>query len=141
MTYKTLELSSFETYLADEIASPEGRANEVREREERLQRFPYSVVVKIAFPELDNAERWCWQRFGPMDGECMQRGSEYRVCRDDTEHLHSGVWTSYWYGKIDYNFGYCEFHFTEALDRDMFVAILPELDWGENYPIKYEVKE
>lgn len=134
MTHRTLVLSSLGEYLEDENESPEDSSEEVQSRQVRLERFPHTVMLKLAFPELDFSERWCWQNFGPMDGECRQKYSEYRVCADDSCHTHRGKWTSHWYVKTDYDFGFCEFHFENENERDQFLQQLPEFSWGENYP-------
>jgi len=63
MSQRTLMPSSFESYLGYE-----GDLEEVRGREERMQQFPHAVMVELSYPELDYAMRWCWKRFGPMDG-------------------------------------------------------------------------
>lgn len=130
----TLKLSSIENYLACEDDSPEERDAAIREREDLLQEFPHSVMLEMAYPELDYAHRWCWQRFGPMDGSCTQKHSEYKVCSDETEHRHTGKWTSRWFVKTDYDFGYNEFYFVERADCDFLLAHLSEIHWGEHYP-------
>jgi hypothetical protein len=113
---------------------PEAMADECREREERLLSFPYSVMLELAYTELDFANRWCWQHLGPENGECLQKGSEYRVCTEEMPHCHTGKWTTYWFGKTEYDFGFNEWYFIEQSDRDQFLAILPEINWGEHYP-------
>ena len=134
MSHRTVILSSFEQYLASEYYSPEGQAEEERDRKERLSRFPYAVMLQVAFPELDFANRWCWQHFGPSDGECTQRDSEYRV-RDLTKsHSHAGKWMCYWFAKIDYNFGFNEWYFAEQDDQKCFLASVDKINWGEKYP-------
>lgn len=130
----TLKLSSIENYLACEDDSPEERDAAIREREDLLQKFPHSVMLEMAYPELDYAHRWCWQRFGPMDGSCTQKYSEYKACSDETEHRHIGKWTSHWFVKKDYDFGYNEFYFVELADRDLLLAHLSDIHWGEHYP-------
>jgi hypothetical protein len=117
-TQRTLLLSSWEEYLQGEIDTPEAAAEEVRGRQVRLQRFPHTVMVKLSFPELDYAERWCWRSFGPMDGECRQKYSQYRVCLEEASHAHVGTWLSHWHVKTDYDFGYCEFYFAESNDQN-----------------------
>jgi len=69
-----------------------------------------------------------------MDGECTQQYSEYPVCTDDAPHRHSGKWTSHWFVKTDYDFGFNEFYFVERADCELFLAHLPEMNWGEHYP-------
>jgi len=69
-----------------------------------------------------------------MDGSCTQIYSEYRACADDAEHRHSGKWASHFFVKTDYDFGYNEFYFLELADRDIFVAHLSDIGWGEHYP-------
>ena len=133
MTYQTLLLSSIESYLKY-VGKYEGDADVMLERGVRLQQFPYAVMLEMSYPELDYAIRWCWLRFGLMDGECTQKQSEYQVCFDELEHLHNGRWTSYWFGKTDYDFGYNEFYFSAREDCDYFIAHLSEINWGEHYP-------
>jgi hypothetical protein len=135
MSHRTVVLSSFNDFLADEC-SPEGRAEETKDRDVRLARFPYAVMLLVSFPEMDFADRWCWQRFGPRDGECIQPGSEYPVCTIEGGHSHTGKWTSHWFAKTDYNFGFNEWYFAEEGARELFLASVSEINWGENFPKK-----
>jgi hypothetical protein len=96
MSHRTVVPSTFEEYLASDDDSLEERAAQEANRNGRLSRFPYSVMLKVSFPELDFANRWCWQTFGPSDGECTQRFSEYRVCDRTEPHSHVGKWTAGW---------------------------------------------
>jgi hypothetical protein len=134
MSYRTVVASSFDEYLASDEDSIEECASQVVDRNARLTRFPYSVMLKVSFPELDFANRWCWQNFGPCDGECMQRDSEYLACDRADSHSHVGKWTSYFFDKTDYNFGFNEWYFAEIADRDQFFASVDKINWGENYP-------
>src|SRR6266498_3199555 len=122
MHYRTAVLSRFEEYLASEVTSPQVRAEEESERQERLARFPHAVLLKVSYPELDFANRWCWQRFGPADGKCTQRDSEYRACDLSDAHSHAGRWMWHWLAKTDYDFGFCEWYFAEQADREAFLA-------------------
>ena len=131
MSPRTVETSSFEEYLTDVDA--EYRAAEESERNERLSRFPHSVMLKVSFAELDFADRWCWQNFGPSDGACLDRHSEYRVCDRAEPHSHVGKWMSCFLGKTGYNFGFNEWYFVEPADRDLFVANVDKINWGEHY--------
>jgi hypothetical protein len=133
MTHQTLFISSFEKYVATECASAEIAGDEMRNRQVRLQRFPYSVVVELSYPELDFAERWCWQNFGPADGDCMQRYSNYRMCLEGASHTHSGKWLRHWLAKTDYDFGYCEFHFSDQANQVAFLAQVSSFNWGEDF--------
>ena len=127
--------------------------------------FPFGVVVECDFPEWDVANRWCWQNFGPRQGECwgqleyatcplilptehivkeVVRGKEYEVKRYSNvpAHNHVGIWTTYWFGKTDYDHGYGEFCFSSGDDKTKFSEYIPHVDWGENYPwSKDEMKE
>lgn len=136
MSYRTAVLSSFEEYLTSDwvSASAEERAVEEAERQERRTRFPYSVMLKVSFAEFDFANRWCWQNFGPCDGECLQRDSEYPACDRIEPHSHSGKWMWHWYEKIDYNFGFNEWYFVKSADCDLFLANVNNITWGENFP-------
>ena len=139
MTYRTVEASSYEAYLEEEypagaFGSTEGRADEERERQTVVQSFPYAVVLKVAYPELDFSNRWCWKRFGPADGECVEGSSEYRVCEVPGPHSHEGRWRRRWLAKTDYDFGYNEWYFASAEDRAAFLEFVPQINWGEHYP-------
>jgi hypothetical protein len=133
MSHRTVTLSSFEEYLSSEGYSPDVRADEERERNERLSRFPYTVTLQVSFPELDYANRWCWQRFGPSDGDCLQRQSDYPACSVPEPHSHTGKWMWCFLIKTDYDFGFCEWYFSEQSDRDCFLASVGEINWGEKY--------
>ena len=134
MSHRSVVISSFEEYLDDEFTSVEDRATETVDRNIHLARFPYSVMLQVAYPELDYANRWCWQNFGPGDGRCLQLDSEYRVCERDDPHSHLGKWASHWWAKTDYNFGFNEWYFAESDDRELFVANIENIHWGEHYP-------
>jgi hypothetical protein len=134
MTHRTVEASSFDEYLASEDDSLEDRAAQDADRKERLSRFPHSVMLKVAFPERDFADRWCWEQFGPSDGECTQRHSEYRACNRTEPHSHVGTWRSHWFVKTDYDFGFNEWYFTQRADCGLFVANVVNINWGEHYP-------
>lgn len=134
MTFRTVELSSIEEYLASADDSLEYRTAEKADRMERLSRFPHAVMLKVSFPEMDFANRWCWQRFGPSDGECTQRYSEYRVCDRTEPHSHAGIWTSHFFVKTHYDFGFNEWYFAESTDRDLFLGNVDKINWGEHFP-------
>lgn len=134
MIARTLKVSSFEHYIANEADSPEKQCAAIQEREDFVHRFPYAVMLELAYPELDYAHRWCWERFGPMDGVCSQKYSEYKVCVDETEHHHTGKWASHWFAKTDYDFGYNEYYFSAQADSELFLAHLSDIHWGEHYP-------
>jgi hypothetical protein len=134
MSHRTVIASSFEEYLASGGDPADERAAQEVVRKERLSRFPFSVMLQVSFPEIDFANRWCWQNFGPCDGECTQRYSEYPVCDRTEPHSHVGKWTSYFFGKTDYNFGFNEWCFKEITDRDSFFANVDKINWGEHFP-------
>jgi hypothetical protein len=134
MSYRTLVPSTIDRYLACEDDSLEDRDKEKRERDQRILRFPHAIMLELSYPEMDFVNRWCWQNFGPADGECQQKQSEYRVCHLEKPHHHIGKWTTHWFVKTDYNFGFAEWYFSENADQERFRANLPHFNWGENYP-------
>ena len=139
MTVQTWGRDDFEGYLDFEYplerhGSAAARADETRNRNTRMASFPHSVLLRVAFAEMDFANRWCWQQFGPSDGQCLQPYSEYPACSMSGKHEHRGTWMSHWLAKTDYNFGYNEWHFSNLADRDRFVEYLPQVNWGENFP-------
>ena len=131
-------LVSFEAFLeevfpARESGSAEARATEIEERETRLAAFPYEVVLQLAYPQMDFATRWCWQQFGPANGECLQYSSEYPACHLGSGHAHEGRWLTKWLAKTDYDFGFNEWCFAKQADRDKFLEFVPSITWGETY--------
>ena len=134
MTYHSAKLSSIEKYLSCEDDSPEELAEQESSRKERLSRFPYAVMLEVAFPELDYANRWCWTNFVPADGGCAQKYSQYRVCQVGVPHSHTGVWAQHWFVKTDYDFGFTEWYFADQSNYELFLNYVPEINWGENYP-------
>jgi hypothetical protein len=126
-------LSSYDEYLKE--GYPPGSADAAQwrsvddeERQARLAAFPFAVMLQVSFKAMDFANCWCWHQFGPADGECLQKDSEYRACHQPGPHSHSGRWATYWYGKTDYIFGYHEWYFAAEADRDRFVEFVQRLN-------------
>ena len=139
MTHRTVLHANYDDYLefvypAALANSANARAAEMQERQLRLAAFPYCVLLQVAFAELDFANRWCWQQFGPAHGECLQASSEYPACAVRTPHSHEGRWLTDWLAKTDYNFGFNEWYFAQQTDRDRFAEFVPLISWGENFP-------
>ena len=139
MILRTVKPASFEHYLDVEYSvaakgSVDGRSFDEAERKAILRKFPHSVVLELAFPELDFANRWCWRQFGPSDGDCHQKSSDYCFCDIIDPHSHAGRWRTHWWVKTEYNFGFNEWFFASAADRDQFLEFVPQICWGELYP-------
>jgi hypothetical protein len=138
MIPRTVVQANYDSYLEQEYpsgseAAAAARAADVQERQRRLAEFPHCVLLQLAYPELDFANRWCWQQFGPAHGECHQASSEYPACNLPGPHSHNGRWLSRWLAKTDYDFGFNEWHFEEPADRERFLAFVPQICWGEHY--------
>lgn len=119
--------------------------------------FPFMVIVEGDYPEFDVAGRWCWRTFGPRHGECdwhstypacpiilatekvektvIHSGQEFKYLTyaNPTEHSHQGSWTTYWFGKTGYDYGYGAFCFSNENEKMKFINYLPEVNLGENY--------
>jgi hypothetical protein len=134
MSYRSIVLSNFEEYLRESEGSPESRTAEELDRKQRMSRFPHAIMLQVSFPELDFANRLCWQHLGPNEGECNQLSSEYRVCDLTEPHSHDGLWMSHWFEKTAYNFGFNEWYFAKQTDSDWFLASVDKINWGEHYP-------
>jgi hypothetical protein len=139
MTIRTWKHAEFDAFLDSEYpaaqdGATEARAVERQERNETLKAFPYSVLLEVSYPEMDFANRWCWQQFGPAHGACLQLHSDYPVCLLKDTHIHDGRWTTHWFAKTAYDYGYNEWYFADQADRDRFVEYLPHVSWGELYP-------
>ena len=132
--FATFDTFLNEAYPPDEADSAAARAVAVDERQDRMAVFPYTVILQMVYPELDFANRWCWQQFGPAQGDCQQYSSEYPACREEGRHAHQGRWMTHWLAKTDYNFGFNEWCFSNKADQDRFVAFVPSITWGEKYP-------
>ena len=74
MSHQTVLRSSFEEYLANTDETKEELAEQLAVRDATLRAFPFSVILQVAYPEIDYANRWTWQQFGPRDGECFDVG-------------------------------------------------------------------
>ena len=130
--HNAVSVVEFADYLREclpPVQWPEAEA----ERDTWRQRLPYSLVVKLFYPQLDFAERWCWLTFGECFGECLQRQSEYPSCFEPLPHCHNGRWRARWLEKAGYDFGYCEWLFAEEEAFRRFAAFVPEIGFGEHY--------
>ena len=139
MTIRKVELSDYDAFLEYEYpegapGSAEARFADIAARQARMAVFPFSVMLKVSYAEMDFANRWCWQQFGPANAECHQAHSEYSACDQPGPHCHFGRWAVHWYGKTDYNFGFHEWYFSSEADRNRFLKFVPQLNWGEHYP-------
>ena len=129
---------SFEAYLDDlypaaQAGSAEARATDIEDRQARLLAHPHTALLQLSYPEMDFANRWCWQQFGPAHGECLQYTSEYPACDIQGRHSHGGTWLTYWLAKTGYDFGFNEWYFARQADRDRFLEFVPSITLGENY--------
>jgi len=139
MTYQTVVISSLEQYLANTDETEEDLREQIAIRDAIQIAFPFSVMLEVVTSEVDYANRWAWQQFGPRHGEFFDvrrglRPSEYPMCDNPEPHFHQGSWCCHWYVKTDYDFGFCEWLFANSTDRDRFLAFAPSINWGENYP-------
>ena len=141
MAIRTVEHATYEDYLDAEYpmtvsGAAAARERDKEERDTRLKVFPHSVVLQLSYPELDYANRWCWQQFGPSHGQCLQAQSDYPACFDEPPHSHDGKWMSHWLVKTAYNFGFNEWCFARQADLNRFLDFVPEINWGDLYPKK-----
>lgn len=134
MPNRTARLSSYDEYRETESNDLDERLYAHQERELLLLRFPFAVMLEAAYPEMDFADRWCWENFGPKDGPCRQFESNYPCCLNDTKHTHHGVWCTRWFEKTDYDFGFNEWYFREQSHQEMFRSFVPLINWGDRFP-------
>lgn len=116
-------------------------------REDALKQFPFSIVLLGSYSDHDFCTRWCWENFGPMQGECHEYQSEFPGCplvlateylhpvkinhgdgieeccqekayNNPGDHSHIGDWKKVWLGKIGYDFGFAEYFFLNKEDRN-----------------------
>src|SRR5262245_36010274 len=104
VSHRTVEEADYDAYSASEYPdatkeAKDARASDIRERAARLSTYPYSVVLQVAYAELDYANRWLWKQLGPANGDCHQAQSYYPICTLQEPHSHRGKWLSHWLGK------------------------------------------
>lgn len=139
------KISSFEKYVKEkDIESGTSmvkrylEGERVLEREDTRRSFPYVVTVESDYPSMDDAEAFCWNMFGPRNGECAQTDSECPVCPlvinaktkkldedgfiDVEDHSHIGVWTMFWISKTGYDYGFADFCFKDESDMNIFAT-------------------
>jgi len=100
MAYRTVVVSTYDEYLKSEYPetacdTTRSRDAAIEERQARLVAFPYTVVLQVAFPEGDFANRWCWQQFGRSMATAMRRRASTRrvnfvpriIIRECGEHI------------------------------------------------------
>jgi hypothetical protein len=131
MTHSSLIISSFEKYMESEDDSPEERADQNEERVKRLAQFRHALMLECHFVDMDRADQWCWQHFGPRHGDCNQAYSKFRVCDLESPHCHFGKWTTHWFVKTDYDFGFNEWYFRDAPDRESFREFVSRKIWHD----------
>lgn len=134
MPYRTAKLSSYDAYRSSENDDPEERLCADDERSLLLLQFPFAVMLEVAYPEMDFADRWCWETFGPKHGPCRQTQSNYPCCLSEIKHSHEGAWCTRWFVKTDYDFGFNEWYFREQSQYEMFLSFVPLINWGERFP-------
>ena len=139
MTLRTVERTDYDSYLeymypGASAETADERDADIEQRRVRLAAFPFAVILKVAYPEIDFANRWCWQQFGLPHGECHQRYSEYPACDSRDPHSHLGTWMTSWLVKTDYDFGFNEWYFQQQADQNRFLEFAPQINWGEHYP-------
>ena len=129
-----------------------------RKREDLLVDFPYAVIAEGEYSEHDYACRWCWHQFGPENGRCKNYHSEYPACprvletehleeatrkdkkgteisyrwkayNDPGEHSHGGVWTTLWFGKTAFEYGFNIYFFANEADYEQFLETFPTFTW------------
>ena len=125
--------TTFQDYLKEEFpagadSAAAGCAAEEQEHQRRLAAFPHSTVLQLAYPELDLANWWCWQQFGPARGECHQASSDRPACDQAGHHMHDGRWLTQWLAKTSYDFGFNAWYFAEEADQLKFLAFVPQLE-------------
>lgn len=119
---------------AEEVVKVRQRHAQMSECRAKIQQnYPHSIILALFYPQMDFADRWCWQQFGSPQGVCSDRYSEYPSCTETGEHQHTGKWQTHWWGKVGYDFGYNEYFFAQQADYEAFCAFIPQICFGELY--------
>lgn len=98
------------------------------EREDSLRLFPYSVIIEGDLLEIDLAIERCIKLAGQPD--VTSEIVYFKNSAGAFEEVHkseNGNWKSFFYGKIDYDYGFCEFFFKNEEESNMFKDIIPKL--------------
>jgi hypothetical protein len=158
-----MRLGTVEEYIKDSFLETPSALERALALEDTLisaelsEQFPFLAIVEASYPEWDVAHRWCWQTFGPRHGTCdwtteypacpiiltaeknmtkvVRAGIEYEhsAYSNPVEHSHVGLWTTYWFGKTNYNHGFGAFCFSNESDMSRFITHVPNVDFGEHY--------
>lgn len=96
------------------------------EREDSLKTFPHSIIVEGDTTEIDQAIMWCVKFIGQPD-----LTSDLVYLKNSTGELKEikrfkeGNWKSFFYGKVNYDYGFCEFFFKEKKSLEKFQGEVP----------------
>ncbi len=126
-----LEISNFEEYLKEDYLIGNYNGQEylnykVKERNEILFKFPYSIILKLFYHQIDFADWILWQILGEVYGVCQY--SDIPACKIKGNHKHNGTWISYWLAKTDYDYGFNEWFFKKKKDINILTEIIPLLE-------------
>ncbi len=107
--------------------------------------FPHTTLVSWIYQDMDVAEDWCCETFGPpliidhIQEDLLRETAEifgspiniehikYETsitCREKRSTNASGKWATLWLGKTDYDFGYQQFFFKDPADKEAFENFL-----------------
>jgi hypothetical protein len=130
-------MTGAELTINEEYISERGQPYCHEKIEEAKKLFPYTSTIKWGYSDMDVGHCWCWQTFGPKHGKCEEDCGGERLFLNcpfsglvKAYHSHVGVWTSVWFGKTDYDFGYEQFFFKHKVDRDMFEFGIRAIDYS-----------
>jgi hypothetical protein len=84
--------------------------------EEHLSYYPgCSIILSTAYTEKitcvdkdGNTKEW--------EDVCYKEEEE--------QHGHEGIWTFFWLGKTNYDYGFGEYYFQKESDRDRFLEVI-----------------
>lgn len=106
-----------------------------KERVNILKNFPASIVIEGSLLEIKVAINWCLGRIGNRNtnfrnyDEGTIGGYGYSSIKSEREkgRVFNGLWTSLWYLKTDYDYGFFEFFFKDKNSLAAFTLELPNL--------------
>jgi hypothetical protein len=133
MAFPTALLADYNAYFEAEFpvakdGMVEARVEEEQERRICLAQFPHAILLQLSVSELDFANRWCWEQFGPAQGECCGMHSQYPACHLQGAHSHDGKWMTRWLVKTSYDYGFNEWYFARFPDKVRFLEFVHALD-------------
>ena len=135
MAQKYITRSSFEAYEKryNSLSTDSDHGKTVSlKRATILAKFPFSIMTLTAIDDIDFANFWLWNKFGPCNGSCHQSTSAFKACDVHVYHDHVGSWCCHFFAKTGYDFGFNEWYFDNKPSLILFKKFITKFNKDKN---------